>query len=148
MDPETRIRRCSSATTEAPVPAQTLAELLRDLGMVLRRRMRHWTGTGRASPPQPSLRWENKLALAFVNLRASVQLRAMVEDWPLHRIQEAIQAQQLETPGPREEYPTGVGPHLGAELENKRAGLPGFLSWLTACGLIAGLATGIIWGLR
>jgi hypothetical protein len=150
MVAENRICQPSPATTEAPVPARTVAELLCDLGVVLRRHMRHGAKTERASlPPQP-LGWERNLALGFVNLSASVQLRAMVEDWPLHRIQEAVRAQRLETLRAQGGYPTRLGPHRGADLENKRAGLrpPGLLLWLVACGFAAGLAAGIIGGLR
>jgi len=136
MVAQNRICHPSSATTEAPVPAQTLAELLRDLGVVLCRSMRHAVGTERASPPLQSLRWDSKLALEFVNLRASVQLCAMVEDWPLKRIQEVVQAQRLETLRPREEYARRAGPRRAADLENKRAGFtqPGFLI-MAALGL-------------
>jgi hypothetical protein len=70
--------------------------LLCDLGLVLRWRMRRTTGTRRVSLLLQSLRWDSQLALRFVNLRVSVQLRAMIEDWPLHRLQETVQAQRLE----------------------------------------------------
>jgi hypothetical protein len=83
--------------TKAPIPARNIAELLRDLGLVLRWNMRRATRTKRVLLFLQSLRWDSQLALRFVNLRVSVQLRAMVEDWPLHRIQETVQAQQLET---------------------------------------------------
>jgi hypothetical protein len=82
-------RTCHSLSTmtEMSIPARNLAELLCDLGLVLRWRLRHGAGTERVPS---SLRWDSVLALGFVNLRASVQLRAMVEDWPLHRIQESL----------------------------------------------------------
>jgi hypothetical protein len=108
MVAQNRICRPSSTSTEAPAPAQTLAESLRDLGVVLRWRMRHATGTERASLLLQSLRWDSKLALEFVNLRASVQLRAMVEAWPLERIQEFVRAQRLETV-PRTTTPSNCG---------------------------------------
>jgi hypothetical protein len=86
---------CSSPTmTTAAIPARNLAELLSDLGLVLRWRMRHATRTKRAFLFLKSLRWDSRLALRFVNLRVSVQLRAMVEDWPLHRIQETVRAER------------------------------------------------------
>jgi hypothetical protein len=119
MVAQNRICHPTSATTEAPVPAQTLAELLRDLGLVLRRRFRHGAGLERAALLLQSLRWENKLALAFVNLRSSVQLRAMVEDWPLQCIQEAIQEQRLETLPLQAGHTRRVG-RQAADLENKR----------------------------
>src|SRR5262249_9191997 len=111
MVAQNRICLTASATTEAPDQARTLAELLRDLGLVLRWRWRHAAGVDRASLLLQSLRWENKLALAFVNLRASVRLRAMIEDWPLQRIQEAVEAQRLETLRPQAGYPSSVGQH-------------------------------------
>jgi hypothetical protein len=77
-----------------PVPARNVAELLCDLGILLR-----WRHSGAGTKGAPlrlqSLRWDSRLALRFVNLRAAVQLRAMVEDWPLQRIQDAVHAQQL-----------------------------------------------------
>jgi hypothetical protein len=88
-------RMCLSTMTEMPAPARNVAELLCDLGLVLRWREHCGAGTKGASLPQ-SLRWDSQLALQFVNLRAVVQLRAMVEGWPLHRIQETVQAQGLE----------------------------------------------------
>jgi hypothetical protein len=92
-------RICSSlcAMTEMTVPARNVAELLCDLGLVLRWCLHRAAGTKRASLLLQSLRWDSQLALQFVTLRATVQLRAMVEDWPLHRIQETVQAQWLET---------------------------------------------------
>jgi hypothetical protein len=92
-----RICRSLSALTEMPAPARNMAELLCDLGLVLRWRMHREAGTARASLLLQALRWDSQLALQFVNLRASVQLRAMVEGWPLNRIQETVQAQRLET---------------------------------------------------
>jgi hypothetical protein len=77
--------------------ARNLAELLCDLGRVLRSTRHCAAGTKSASVPLQSLRWENQLALRFVQLSAGVQLRAMVEDWPLHQIQEAIWTQRIET---------------------------------------------------
>jgi hypothetical protein len=150
MITQNRICRPLSATTEAPVTTRTLAELLRDLGVVLSRRMRHQVRMDDVSLHPQSLRWESNLALGFVNLRPSVQLRAMVEDWPLYRIQEAIHKQQFGTVQPHEGYPRRIGPQRGAEQKNKRAGLRGarLLIWLAACGFAAGLAAGIIGGLR
>jgi hypothetical protein len=84
-----------STKVEPPMTARNIAELLRDLGVVLRWRMFRAAGTDRAPLLPQSLDWESQLALRFVSLRASVQLRAMVEDWPLPRIQEAVQAQRL-----------------------------------------------------
>jgi hypothetical protein len=79
--------RCSSPTmSNAAIPARNMAELLYDLGLVLRWRMRHATRTKRALLFLESLRWDSQLALRFVNISVSVQLRAMVEDWPLYRI--------------------------------------------------------------
>jgi hypothetical protein len=90
---------CSSPPmTQAGIPARNMAELLCDLGLVLRWRMRHATRTKRALLFLESLRWDSQLALRFVNLRAPVQFRAMVEDWPLQRIQEKVRA---ERPGRR-----------------------------------------------
>jgi hypothetical protein len=83
--------------TEKPAPPRNVAELLCDLGLVLRFCIYRGAGTKGASLPLQPLRWESQLALRFVNLRAAVQLRAMVEDWPLQRIQETVQAQRLET---------------------------------------------------
>jgi hypothetical protein len=71
--------------------------LLRDLGLVLRWRMRRAAGTKRVLLVPQSLRWDSRLAMRFVNLKLSVQLRAMLEDWPLQRIHETVQAQRLET---------------------------------------------------
>jgi len=87
--------------TKVPIPARNMAELLRDLGLVLRWRMRRATGTKRVVLLPQSLRWDSQLALQFVNLKLSVQLRGMVEGWPLHRIQETVQAQRLETLRPQ-----------------------------------------------
>jgi len=95
-------RICLSTMTEIPVPARNVAELLCDLGRVLRWRTHRGAGNKQASLLLHSLRWDSQLALRFVNLRAAVQLRAMVEDWPLHRIQETVQAQRLETRCPQE----------------------------------------------
>jgi hypothetical protein len=150
MVAENRFCRSLAATTQASAPARTLAELLRDLGAVLRWRVRHGAGTDCAPVLPESLRWDSKLALAFVNLRTSVQLRAMVEDWPFQRIQEAVGAHQLERFGPQEGYTIPIGPHRGAKLEDKRAGPrpPGLLTWLIACGFAAVLAAGIIGGHR
>jgi hypothetical protein len=148
MFAENRICHPSSATPQVPAPARTLAELLRDLGVVLRWRMRHGAETGRTPLLPQLLRWDGKLALEFVSLRPAVQLRAMVEDWPLDRIQEAVRAQRLETLRPQEGPPTRTGPHHGADLENRRAGRrrPAFLTWLAA-GFAAGLDAGFIGGL-
>jgi hypothetical protein len=90
---------CSSPTmTKAAILARNMAELLCDLGLVLRWRMRHATRTKRALLFLESLRWDSQLALRFVNLRVSVQFRAMVEDWPVHRIQETVRAERLGRP--------------------------------------------------
>ena len=55
-----------------------------------------------------SLRWDSRLALRFVNLRVSVQLRAMVEDWPLDRVQDTVKALRLEMHRPQEECRTAT----------------------------------------
>jgi hypothetical protein len=89
-----------SIVFEKPIPARNIAELLCDLGILLRRRLRRGAGTNRGALRVQSLRWDGQLALGFVNLTASIQLRAMVEDWPLSRIQETIQSQRLDTPRP------------------------------------------------
>jgi hypothetical protein len=140
--------RSLSATTKAPAPARTLAELLRDLGVVLRWRMRHGAGTDGAPLLLESLRWDSNLALAFVNLRASVQFRAMVEDWPLPRIQEAVRAQLVDTLRPQEGDPPRISLHPGADVENERDGLqrPEFLIWLAAYVFAVTLAAGVIGG--
>jgi hypothetical protein len=167
---QNRICNPPSGTTEVLIPARNLAELLRDLGVVLSRRIHRGTGNDSAQLQLQSLGWESKLALGFVNLRPSVQLCAMIEDWPFHRIQEVIQAQQLDRLRPQEEYPRPVEPDRGTELEiypeggaelekepeqrtrleNKRTGFrrPGFLAFLAVCGFAIGLAGGIIGGLR
>jgi hypothetical protein len=128
------------------MPAQSIAELLRDLGVVLRWRMQRGAGTDRAPLLPQQLGWESRLALRFVDLRTSVQVRAMVEDWPLSRIQEVVQAQGLETLGPQEGFLSHIGPQRGADRKDKRAGhrRPGLLIWPAACGFAAGLAAGII----
>jgi hypothetical protein len=87
----------SSIMFEKPIPARNIAELLCDLGMLLRWRMRRRAGTDRGAPRVQSLRWDGQLALGFVSLPAPIQLRAMVENWSLSRIQEALQSQLLET---------------------------------------------------
>ena len=76
----------------SPVPARNVAEWLCDLGRVLRRRMYRGARAKAAPVPLQSLRWESQLALRFVGFSGSVQLRAMVEDWPLARIEEAVRA--------------------------------------------------------
>jgi hypothetical protein len=86
-----------SIAFEKPMPARNIAELLCDLGMLLRWRIRRGAGTDRGALREKSLRWDGQLALGFVSLPTSVQLRAMVEDWSLSRIQEALQSQLLET---------------------------------------------------
>jgi hypothetical protein len=111
MVAENRICRSLSTMTEMPGPARNVAELLCDLGLVLRWRIRRVDGTKGASLLMQSLCWDSQLALGFVNLRAAVQLRAMVEDWPLHRIQETVQAQRLESLRPQEGYSTRLGAH-------------------------------------
>src|SRR5262249_28120972 len=110
MAAEHRICRSSSTRTELPVAARNVAELLRDLGLILRWGMRRGAGTNRVSLLLQFLCWESQLALEFLNLRASVQLRAMVEDWPLHRIQEAVQVQRCETLRPQHGSPTRLSP--------------------------------------
>jgi hypothetical protein len=120
---ENRICPPLSAPTEMPIQARNLAELLRDLGLVLRRRLR--AVEDRALLAKSSPRWGSQLALQFVNLRASVQLRAMVEDWPLHRIQAAVEAQRLEPLRPWSVL----------------------LIWLAAGGLAVALAAGMLRGL-
>jgi hypothetical protein len=87
---------------EMSLPARNLAELLCDLGRVLRSTRHRGAGTKAASVPLQSLRRENQLALRFVQVSAAVQLRAMVEDWSLHRIHEAIAAQRVETVRPEQ----------------------------------------------
>ena len=82
---------------EKRTPARNIAELLCDLGILLRWRIRRGAGTDRGALRVQSLRWDGQLALGFVSLPASVQMRAMVEDWSLSRIQEALQSQLLET---------------------------------------------------
>ena len=103
------ICRSLSTMIERPVPARNVAELLCELGLILRWRMQRGAGTKPAW--LRSLRWDSQLALRFVNLRAAVQLRAMVEDWPLHRIQETVQAQRLETLRPHEGHAPSLGAH-------------------------------------
>ena len=81
---------------EVSIPARNIAELLHDLGVVLHWRLRRAVGTRRALLLLQSLRWDSRLALRFVKLNVSLQLQAMVEDWPLQRIQETVQAKRLE----------------------------------------------------
>jgi hypothetical protein len=147
---ENRIGGPASAGTQTPAPPRNLAELLHDLGMVLRWRMSHAAGSVHLPPSLESLRWESLLALRFVNLRASIQLRAMVEDWPLPRIQEAVQSAALETPRPQTGSPGPAEPRTVAHPEEKRADdqRPGSVIWLAVCGIAIGLATGIMGGLR
>jgi hypothetical protein len=111
MVAENQMYRPLSTMTKVPFPARNLAEFLRDLGLVLRWRMRRTTGTRRALLFLQSLRWDSRLALRFTSLTVSVQLRAMVEDWPLNRIQETVEAQRLETLRPQAGQPTHHGPH-------------------------------------
>ena len=85
-----------SIALERRIPARNIAELLCDLGILLRWRMRLGAGTDRGAPRVQSLRWDGQLALGFVSLPASVQLRAMVEDWPLSRIQETVEVSASE----------------------------------------------------
>jgi len=110
MAAENRI--CLSTMTEMAVPARNMAELLCDLGLVLRWRVYGGAGTKRASLPLQSLRWDSQLALQFVNLRSVVQLRAMVEGWPLRRIQEMVQAQGLEENNGRASRHAAEAKHL------------------------------------
>jgi hypothetical protein len=93
------------ARIKAPEPAQNLAEVLCALGWVLRRRLQRDQGRKTALPIFERLRWDSKLALQFVNLRAAVQFSAMVEDWPVRRIQEAVVLQRLKS------LRSGGGPH-------------------------------------
>jgi hypothetical protein len=109
---ENRVCHSLSSVTEKAVPARNMAELLCDLGLVLRWRMQSGAGMGRAPLLLQSLRWDSQLALRFVNLKASVQLRAMVEDWPVHRIQESVQEQRRETPGRPAGHPTSRAPRV------------------------------------
>jgi hypothetical protein len=83
-----------------PVPARNLAELLCDLGRVLQRHAHRAPGTKEASARLRALRWDCDFALKYVALSRSVQLRAMVEDWPFHRIKEAVHAQMEESGRP------------------------------------------------
>jgi hypothetical protein len=76
-----------------PVPPRNLAELLCDLGRVLQRQARREAGPKAASARLRVLRWDCEFALKYVALSRSVQFRAMVEDWPFHRINEAVHAQ-------------------------------------------------------
>jgi hypothetical protein len=83
-----------------PVPARNLAELLCDLGRILQRQQYREAGTKPASARLRALRWDCEFALKYVALSRSVQLRAMVEDWPFDRIKEAVHAQPGETGRP------------------------------------------------
>jgi hypothetical protein len=103
MVAENRIYHFLSAMINAPKPARNTGEFLCDLGMVLRRRMYGTTGARRALWFLQSLRWDGRLALRFTSLGLSVQLRAMVEDWPLNRVQDTVKAQRLEMLRPEEE---------------------------------------------
>jgi hypothetical protein len=94
MVAENRICHPLSTMPEMNVPARNVAELLCDLGFVLRWRMRRGAAIQQAPLLLQSLRWDSQMALQFVNLSTSDQLRAMVEDWPLQRIQEYVQAQR------------------------------------------------------
>src|SRR5258708_6234004 len=76
-----------------PIPAPNWAESLCELGWALRRQMHCGAGTKAAWGPLDSLPWFSQLALRFLKLSRSVQFRAVVEDWPLHQIEEAVQAQ-------------------------------------------------------
>ena len=97
MSTENRIYHSLTAMTKPVIPARNTAEFFRDLGLVLRQRMRRTTGTRRALLFLQSLRWDGRVALRFTSLDLSLQLRAMVEDWPLDRIQDTIDTQRLET---------------------------------------------------
>jgi hypothetical protein len=103
MVAENRIHHSLSAMAKAPTPPRNMAEFLRDLGVVLRWRMRRTAGMRRALLFLQSLRWDGRLALRFTSLRLSVQLRAMVEDWPLNRVQDTVEALRLEMLRPEEE---------------------------------------------
>jgi hypothetical protein len=102
MGPQNRIYHSLSAMTKAVIPARNAGEFLRDLGLVLRQRMRRTTGARRALLFLQSLRWDGRVALRFTSLGLSLQLRAMVEDWALDRIQDTIETQRLETLHPQE----------------------------------------------
>ena len=145
MAAENRITRCLSRMTGVPIPEQNLAESLRELGLLLHRRMRRGAKTNGASRLQPSLGWDSQVALRFVNLRPSVQLRAMVEDWPLHRIQEAIQAQRAEPPRYQEGDPTDPNLPRAATAGNNLTGVlwPVVLIGLAAWGVAALLSARI-----
>jgi hypothetical protein len=105
MVAENRMYHSLSVT---PTPPRNVGEFLRDLGGVLRWRMRHTAGARRAILFLQSLRWEGRLAFRFTNLRLSVQLRAMVEDWPLDRVQDTVKAHRLEVHRPLEECRTAT----------------------------------------
>jgi hypothetical protein len=102
MVKENRIYHSLFAMTRTPLPARNAAEFLRDLGLVLRQRMRRMVGARRALLFLRALCWDGRLALRFTSLGLSVQLRAMVEDWPLSLIQDTVAAQRLETLRPQE----------------------------------------------
>ncbi len=85
-------------------PARNIAELVCDLGLLLRWRMRNQPVTQRTLLVRRSLRWDSELALRFVSLPVAVQFRAMVENWPVPRIQEVVQAQSY--PGGRKSSST------------------------------------------
>jgi hypothetical protein len=87
------ICRCSSTLTSVSAPPRNLAELLSDLGRVLHWRLRRAAGAKRVFLLLRLLRWDSRSALGFASLSVSIQFRAMVEDWPLHRIQATVQAQ-------------------------------------------------------
>jgi hypothetical protein len=88
--------RLSPGRIKEPEPPQNVAELLSDLGVVLRRRLHRGQSTKTATGSPDQLRWDSQLALQFLSLRPVVQLRAMVEDWPLCRIQEAVELDRME----------------------------------------------------
>lgn len=160
---ENRICRRSRVTTEAHLPTPTMAESLRDLGVVLRQRTRHGAETdfvpcrrmGHEARTDLAflllrpLRWKSKLALEFITLRESVQLRAMVEDWPLHRIQEVIRTSRLEARCAQERCLTRIGPQRITDPVNKCAWLrwAAFVIWLTAFVFAADLVMEFIKGL-
>jgi hypothetical protein len=79
--------------TESLNQAQNLAESLCQLGVFVRLGMQRRARTERAPVPLKSLTSISQLALRFVTSSSLVQLRAMVEDWPLDRIQAEIRSQ-------------------------------------------------------
>src|SRR5262245_36486657 len=88
-----------------PIPPRNVAELLCDLGQVLRWSMsRSGAGTKREAATTQLRGGGTHVSQQFVKLSLSVQLRAMVEDWSLHQILEAIRAQGNEPLCPKETH--------------------------------------------